>query len=127
MMRLKQFAAEQLGYRLCYVSGNDARCLWFTNSMDEQTGSYWHKAPWWYWAKPPREDGNAKLAMMCLRSEHKANGNYMSVESINSKELPWLLAYDVYPDILAGTTLGHFLNMAAEYGLKVYLEADLLS
>ena len=126
-MQLKPFTAEQLGYRLCYVSGEGPYLLWFTSSLDEQTGDDWNDVPWWCNAEEPYDHHDTKLVRVCMNGRFGPNNDYVSADEINKKRLSWLASYGSYPAIQAGITLGEFLSMATKYGLAVYQEADLRS
>lgn len=126
-MKLKPFTAEQLGYRLCYVSGEGPFLLWFTSSLERQSGDDWNDVPWWCNAGEPYGYDDIQLATVCLDGSYRPNDQYVSVDEINKKRLSWLVSYGPHPAIQAGITLGEFLGTATKYRLKVYLEADLRS
>lgn len=128
MMKLKPFTTEQLGYRLCYVSGEGPYLLWFTSSMERQSGDDWNDSPWWWCnAGEPYDHHGTELVSLCLVGAYSANCYEVSVDAINGAELAWLVSHGLYPAIQAGTTLGDFLSMATKHGLAVYLAADLQS
>ena len=60
-----------------------------------------------------------EISSLCLPN-HGCNNSDYSVESINSKRVPWLYSLDGKEKIYAGTTLKNFINKINELGGQIY-------
>ena len=98
--------------KLCYIQEGVA---YFTNN-DEQWGDDWDDAPYEHNAGTPyEEEGYEILKVGFYVSENYFepcdyfNGNYFSVEKINSKFIPWLIPDSIKnKPIFAGETIKDF-------------------